>query len=238
MDKESKDRAVRRIRALREKTTERGATEAEMESALALADRLMSEYGVTETEAAQPPDYVANEEASRNRAAGFAANAVGRFTGTFIYVKDGTRSRVRVVNGRPCDVEIASYLLDLIDGAMTRAVAEFKRERAAAGLPWSRAEVNTFMLGMVANISERLDELGRARRRNVAALGTAALVPVADQQAAIKKWTGIEFQRTRSGFGNRGGSNALGAGRAAGSRVNLNPGIGAGGGKAVRLIGA
>lgn len=239
MNAEAKEKALRRVRALRAKTLENGATEAEALAAFELAERIAQEHGLDEQDIKETV-YVINEVTGMNRRACHNAwEGIQWFTRTVIYFDAGTIK----VTGRPHEAEMAAYLFDVIDNVVT---AETRRWAAAQDVAPMMRVRNAFATGMVLRLNDRLKEMARARAGAATAygarLGEGSTAMVVTNEKAIKAWLraehGVRLHKVSSSeFGSRGGQDARDQGKAAGDRVNLNPGIG-GGGKGPRLLGA
>ncbi|MGO4558296.1 DUF7168 domain-containing protein [Mesorhizobium sp. 2RAF21] len=149
-----------RIRALRDKTAARGCTEAEALAAAEKAAQLMRDHGISET------DIVMDEQSSTSdRGRSIKAKlwpVIAYCTNTaHVIVSANGRSEVQFVGHAP-GPEIAVYLRQVTEGAVNRAVREFKTTkfyRRRRSLKSRRDAVADFTDGMVTRLRYRLFEV-------------------------------------------------------------------------------
>ena len=149
-----------RIRALRDKTAARGCTEAEALAAAEKAAQLMRDHGVSEA------DIVMDEQSSvSDRGRSIKAKlwpVIAYCTNTaHVIVSVNGRSEVQFLGHAP-GPEIAVYLRQVAEGAVNRAVREFKTTtfyRRRRGLKSRRDAVADFTDGMVIRLRYRLFEI-------------------------------------------------------------------------------
>lgn len=139
-------------------------------------------------------------------------------------------SKTVVVIGRPSDAAIVKYLTHVLVREAERLAVLYERQvrvgAERAGLPRPVEPKKGFLLGFVDAVLKRLREMRASVEK---AGGKHALVRFQAAELAVTKWM---EQRKFSAVGglNHGGGNAHAweAGRQAGSKVNLNPGLGGG----------
>jgi hypothetical protein len=137
--------------------------------------------------------------------------------------------------GLPADAEVAAYLFDLISNAI---LAEIDGYRSSSEYRSSskngRALINSFINGMEDRIGERIEELGKTKRRTVQEAAGRALVLV--KEAQIEEdfvATGIRLVRGGGSYRWGAGREGYASGAAAGGRVSLSAGV-----RATRAVGA
>lgn len=231
MDRLAKIRA--RIRQLRRMTVANGCSEHEAMRAAEIAMRLLGKYGLHE-------DDVANELSPqptfgrRRQVVDNLWSVVAKITGCEGFFTRGDWLRF-VYFGRPADVAVAEYLHDLLDGAFRRECADFrgqseylrrrKRKTRAAAM-------KAFQQAMVARLRRRLFRLWW--RRAAASGDTAGFM---DNSAGHLGRLSADLARRGHSFKtmvdlslpDRRFDDSRVAGYAAGGRVGIEPGVGAGG---------
>lgn len=213
------DQKIRdRIRRLRELNVGRGCTEAEALAAAEKAAQLMRDHGIGET------DLVMDEQRSKGsrgysiKAKLWPVIATCTNTAVLIHTTNGI-SEVEFI-GRAPGPEIAVYLRDVTEGAVDRAVREFKTGtfyKRRRGLKSKRAAVADFSDGMVIRLHHRLLQAFGPVRDKVAR-------QEAEQALAIRyPDTGTVTQREAP----QRHDQARNAGWQAGERVTLANGVAA-----------
>ena len=115
-----------RIRRLLEKTTARGCTEAEAIAAAKKAAELMRRYRLTDADV----EFGAAKVKSKTGGAGVRDRlwaVVAYSTNTSAIFLQGFRENHVEFHGRDAYVEIAGYLMDLLDRAIDREIRTFKQ---------------------------------------------------------------------------------------------------------------
>jgi hypothetical protein len=222
MDNTNRAAALNRIRALMAKTVANGCSESEAMAAAAKVSELMDRYGLTYS------DFEIKQERCRKRQAtdrrhdvNLVACAIARFCNCRHWLEDG---RIQYF-GLPVDVTIATYMTDLCRSAMD---VGFKRFVASDLCPWEddvRTLRKPFMVAMAYRLSERFDAMADARGRTAMTADGTSLVVVTNA-VVEKQYLALKLKLT-PGRAPRYRDNAAAeiAGRAAGDRVNLVPGI-------------
>ncbi|MDO5606008.1 MAG: DUF2786 domain-containing protein [Paracoccus sp. (in: a-proteobacteria)] len=148
----------RKIAALLAMTTAAGCTEAEALAASAKAAALMLEYNLTATE------IHIEDQTVRSKTAGRSVrdplwNAVARCTNTAPFFLTARRgSDIQFIGPAP-GPDIAVYLFTLLNRAIDRAVADFKKApeyRRRRSTATRRQAVHDFTFGMVSRLAKRL----------------------------------------------------------------------------------
>jgi hypothetical protein len=150
-----------RIRALREKTTARGCTEAEALAAAELAAKLMRQYGLDAADIGMS-QASARQKTRRPTERSRLYNMIALCTNTAAIQDVEDEVRVLVFVGREPWPEIAAYLKVVCDRAIDRATAVFKRQpfyRRRRSIAAKRAAVEVFTRAMVGRLCIRLGEL-------------------------------------------------------------------------------
>jgi hypothetical protein len=243
-----RDKILQRIVKLRAVAEDNGASEAEMNTALSMAAKLMDSYQVEEAELAlaegegrivlevvtRTLDTNSLNGTQRHKIINCLA-AIGAFTQTKSVYR--AKSGQIIFTGHRPDVEMANYLVAVIKQALDKEYETYRKSNVAVGYGAKAA----FQVSMANRISTRLYDMFREaeKSRNDAkqavqrkalensetAKGTALVVAeIADMK---RKEVGEAFAkahpsiRTSSGFNYGRNTSAHSAGRAAGDRVNF-----------------
>ena len=215
--------AVNIIRKLLSKTVENGCTEAEAMTAAQKAGELMDKYGVqqSETEIKAEKCVTGNHGAHRAKPhpSQYCAKTIADFCNCVVWHRRGSGE----INffGLPADVEVATYLLRIIEGAMDRSYLTYRKathERTGMRLR------NTFMMGFVDRVNARLRDLLKARHTEtlVTTSGTSLMVvknAVVAEQWAVDGFKLAKAKSVRVAMANS--TAAREAGMAAGDKVHL-----------------
>lgn len=235
------DKIKNKILALRSKISDRGATEAEAMAALAMADKLMAEHGLSEADldvAEAKRDMRAGEFKygikTQHPCAKWCSKIIGEFCGVVTWYS----SREQASNGFGFsgDVEMYEFLLKLVHDSMNREWKDFLAKNPPRPGVSRHTEYWSFMLGMAERINEKVSSLMEAREIKVDATGTDLVVKkFAVIEAGMKEMLpGLQLRQGQS-RGIRADGSAMAQGREAGERVNLNRPLksGPGGRKAI-----
>jgi len=222
------DKIKEKILKLRAMIPDRGATEEEALSALMKADALMAEHSLTE-------DDLNLAEAKRDMSHGeygygiktqhpcgkWCSKTIGQFCGVITwYSVDSQKSNGFGFNA---DVEMYQFLLKMIHDSMNRSWKDYLAVNPKKPGLSRHTEYWSFMLGFSQSVNAKLLELMNAREVVAEATGT---------ELVVKKWAIVEaglsemmpslhLSKSRSS-GIKAHEGAIGQGRAAGSKVNLN----------------
>ncbi len=228
---EELDRVKARIKALTERTVDRGCTEAEAMAAAEMVGRLLERYALTMQEVdvrAEPCVQVQVPLGGRQRRPiDICMPAIARFCDCKVWLARATAEGAAagshyVFFGFATDTKLAAYLVAVIDRAIRTDLLAFRRENPAlSGLVLRRASLS-FQQGMAARIAERLEAMHAEREAHVAAqreAGTALIVirhqvveaAFAEARVRLHALPGLTLRRNA----------AYRAGRLAGDRVNL-----------------
>ena len=224
-----------RIQGLRAKTVENGCTEHEAIAAAAKVAALLDQYDLSLTDVEIRQDTCERAEYDTWRKNGIPLDgcvaAIADFADCRIWhEKNQFDERRYIFFGRQADVAVAHYLCDLIDRSMLIEVARFKCTPGYLGYrPGDRKTAsNSFLHGMAASIAAKLremkaqrDEAHRATGRDLV-LVKAALVDEELAKLGMSFTTRRQAPRTIA-------KHAFYSGHAAGRKIVINPGIGAGG---------
>jgi Protein of unknown function (DUF2786) len=215
---------IEKIKALLAKTTENGATEAEMLAALDKAAAMQDAYDITDAELqvakdeaailhADPPD-----TKDPHKIKWQLASAVARFCGVRIY-RHGRDTGLRCI-GMPSDIQFALWLLDNLADFVFNAL--FEHLIGCCAPPGERRIImRSFVEACCDRISDRMLELVERSKKARTSNGRE-LVVIKD--AAIKAYMkehGIHL-RSCGGYSSPNiNSAAQAAGRAAGDRASF-----------------
>ena len=240
---------VERIRALRAKAADDGATEAEAMQAAALAAKLLNKHNIAEADLRDPKEQMSADTVGAEHhssrlpdVARFVFVQIERLTETKAYNSSG---QMRFI-GVGADPEMAVYLYELIVGACER---EWKRYWTAAkkepehARRASRSYTNYVKRGFVAGfgrrVSDRLATMVQEKRDAYAAevkdkaAGTALVIKKKD--LVRQKELALNLRKGRSTRRGDGSTAGHSAGAAAGGKVNLGRPLGGSGSSAGML---
>lgn len=174
------DKIRAKISALLKKTEANGASEAEANSAMAIASKLMAEHGVTindiKENTAAARDFTKRKvnPGAKNLSVvdKFVATAIGIYTDTKVWNSKGfdgfkmgkTKMKVKYTSnimfyGYSVDVELAEYIYKICDLAVETEWKKFSRTVPAGTRAKARV---TFQLGMTLRLRDRLLEMKNA----------------------------------------------------------------------------
>lgn len=221
--------AIARIRALAAKTVDNGCTEAEAMSAAAMMGKLMDKYGIASSETEIRDEKcltgIHGGERKKRHESQWVSAAVGKYCSCRVWYRTGTGHVCFF--GLPSDVEVATYLMRVIEGAMDRAFKVYKRDPYFPKGESSRRVRNTFMNGFARRVNQRLAEMLAAREGEApkTTTGTSLVVVknavVAEQYAAL----GLRLRSTSNSRAMSYSTAAHAAGEKAGDRVHLGGAI-------------
>ncbi len=217
-----------KIIKLRSRVPERGATEAEAIAALAVADRLMAEHGITEAMLRKVEIKVdmrrgthAQRQKVQHPSSKWCLVAIGEFTHTIVWYDRG--------EGQPAmfglipDVEMAEFLLMLIHNSMDRGWKDFLLINPKLPGISRHTQYWSFMSGFAIAINHKFAELIDAREIKLDSTGTDLVVVQMNivQDAIELMIPALKLKaspkRRRNHYGH-----ASAAGRIAGDAVNLS----------------
>jgi hypothetical protein len=225
--------AIARIRALAAKTIDNGCTEAEAMSAAAKMGQLMDKYGIASSETEIRDEKcltgIHGGERKKRHESQWVSSAVGKYCSCRVWYRTGTGNICFF--GLPSDVEVATYLMRVIEGSMNRSFKDYKRDPFFPSHESSRRVRNTFMNGFARRVNARLAEMLAAREAEApkTTTGTSLVVVrnavVAEQYEAL----GLRLRNTTSQRAMSYSNAAHEAGMKAGDRVHLGSAIRGGG---------
>jgi len=235
------DKVRAKIAALVAKTTANGASEAEAVNAMAIAEKLMREHGVTlediknDTEAAH--DFIKRKFNSGVKLTimdKFVASAIGRYTDCKVWngvqyggsvrtprSKTGYKAKYManvMFFGYTVDVELAEYIYKTCESAME---TEWKRFSALLCVGSRKEERKNFMLGMALRLKDRLDYMKVQNIENSGSTGTELMVLKSQLVAAAAKKEHGKLNNRKPVTTYRD-NDAFGAGQAAADNVRFN----------------
>ena len=228
---------IEKIRKLRAKAANAVSTEAEVQAALDTVAKLMKRHGVTESDIRSSSKSGLKPVVWRGKNKSlpevrFAATAIGAFTETKAWQSQTDSGEVIKYLGMEQDVEMALYLTDLVNNAITGEWKRFCEGEASAYIGYvttsQRAKLKRdFCRAMAARIRARLMDMTAKRVADkVVTTGTDLVVLKRDVIATAQAELGLKLKdvktRRRKVY-----TRAHDAGDAAGRRVNLTKGIAA-----------
>ncbi len=219
-------RVKARIKALAERTVERGCTEAEAMAAAEMVGRLLERYALTmdEIDVRQTPCVETRVPAGglRRRPIDTCVPAIARFCDCKVWLARELTPPSYVLFGFETDTTLASYLFAVIDRAIRSELEGFRMRRPELGGMRLRQASSNFQIGMAVRVAERLTTMHVEREASVAAqrpTGTALVLlrhQVVEEafrvsSPKLRTMSGLTFRRDQ----------AFRSGRDAGERVNL-----------------
>lgn len=224
---------IRRIQALMGKTTAAGCSEAEALSAAEMVSRLMNKYQLDMTdiklkEEANCQEFDINVGYKKLTPVSFCCNAIADLTDTVVWTRVGDYGSIHIIFfGFETDVIVAQYIYTLLDRAFLVAFLDYVDVSGyKTASPKQRVKMKDgFHFGMSARINERLREMKAAQKRENSATGRdLVVVKGAVVQAELER-LGIIINSAGKGKRTQFDTNAYYAGKDAGSKVAINPGL-------------
>lgn len=235
----TKEDIIRRVRALMEKTTSAGCSEAEAMAASEMVSRLMNKYQLDLTDIKLRE--TANCQEGSPHTPTFdkdpvlrCCNAIGYLTDTRVWISYGAHGIPKVIFfGMETDVIVAKYVYDIVARAIVFSWLNYRDEVGYTAMPASRRRSVKagFEAGMVDRINARLREMKKAQQaENLASTGRDLVVVKSAIVDAEFDKLGLKLGKPRAGGGARSyDGGAFADGQRAGDRVRINPGVGADG---------
>ena len=250
---DARTKMLQRVLNLRIRAEDSASSEAEMNTALTMAMKLMDSYNIEEAELAMAEASgeirleVVTKDAATSILKGkkklhkvlFCLTGIEKFTETkFVYSRwNGTVT----FTGHCPDVELADFLVAVIKEALDREYDNYRRNTLAVGY----GAKNSFQSAMASRVNERLRNMAAERDEeraenkkqaefrmveNAATASSTALVvsEIAEQKA---KEVIAEFRKAHprirytNTYSRSSNGTAHGAGKSAGDRVNLGRAI-------------
>lgn len=248
-----KEAMVRRIKALLAKTIDRGATESEAASALEKAQDMMRAHGL-DREAIEAEAFVEELFQSKRAVRGFywghdLCHGVSLMTGALGFAR---KSDEITFAGRESDAIFARWLLDLLDGFVTRNAAAYVNQTGGAkAIGAKRASRDDRQDSLFAGMRVQCDpETDLTRRTRIASFGLGVCSRLSERMAKLATNETMERRRQaktqlmrdgmrlRTGAPRAGPSDkaAFNAGRAAAETAGFHHPVNHGNG--VRAIGS
>ncbi len=220
-----------RIKALADRTVDRGCTEPEAMAAAEMVGRLLERYALTmeEVDVRQEPCVQVEVAAGgkRRRPIDACVPAIARFCDCKVWLARGEAQAHYVFFGFETDTALAAYLFAVVTRAIETGVAGFRASHATlAGTTLRRASAS-FQGGMAVRVAERLEALHASREASVAAQRPTGTALMLVRHRLVEEAFRARKVRLRSlpGLAMRRNA-AFRAGEAAGDRVNLRRPVG------------
>lgn len=229
---------LRRIKALQSKTTAAGCTEAEAMAAAALVARLVDRYGFSNADLNAPEKVPVTEDTylGPDKTLGrifFLSGTVASYCDckawSTVEYHNGKRCEVLKFFGQEADVAMAIYLMHLLRSSMFSCWVDYRPSRPQH-IKLTHAR-RTFEAGWMRRVHERLVQMKAARNgfrdehsgktgRDLVLVKNAVVTEAFAKRAAELRMR----TSTRSGPKARS-ADVYAAGRAAGDKVQINPGV-------------
>ena len=218
------EKVIEKILALKAKTPEKGATEAECKAAIEKAAELMAKYQIKEEDLAKlkfEKDFRKGEfqykQKQEHPVVKFCQYAIGKFCGVKTW--RSTWQRKGCCAGLNADVEMFEYLMALIHDAMELGWKEWLKQNPKQPGDNRHAQYWGFMGGFGASIREKLEEM--TPKEQVGETGKSLIVLKNALVEDYCKTLDLNL-RTSTSKGLRVDMKARAGGQAAGAKVNLN----------------
>lgn len=224
--------AVARIKALLSKTVENGCTEEEASAAISKAGELMDKYGIESSETDIREEVcitgIHGAERLKIHESTWIATELAKYCDCRVWRKTGTGQIAFF--GIPADVEVATYIMRVVQGSMDRGWKIFTKSPDYPSWEVSRRVRNTYMASFASRVNARLREMRIARHTETLVTTSGTSLMVVKQQVVAEQFaqSGLQIRKS-SGTTSRQHSNsdaARNAGQAAGSKVHLGGAIG------------
>lgn len=227
-----------RIKALTEKTVANGCTEAEAMSAAEMVGRLLERYALSMDEIEIRSSRCVQREVSlggkRRRPIDGCVPSIARFCDCKVWLAHATdendlasagtaRGKRYVFFGFETDADLATYLFEVIDRAVTTETQNFKQTHPRLREVRLRQGTASFQHGLVARVAARLDAMHEERETSVKAhRSTDTALILAKHQVVDDAFRETEVRLvSMSAVGARLNGRAYREGWAAGNKVNL-----------------
>jgi len=234
-------RVKARIKALTDKTTANGCTEAEAMAAAEMVGRLLERYALSMDEIEVREARCVQVEipigGTRRRPIDSCVPAIARFCDCKVWLARGpgagapadTPAIARYVFfGFETDTSLAGYLYKVIERAMATELHAFRLGKPGLRGVQLRCASDSFLHGVAARVAARLDATHDEREAHVGAqraTGTALIL--AKHRVVDEAFAETDVRLVASGaIGRRRLAGAYREGWAAGGRVNLNRPVG------------
>ena len=221
-------RVKTRIRALAEKTTSNGCTEAEALSAAEMVGRLLERYALTmeQVDLRQTPCIQLEVHAGgqRRRPVDGCVVAIARFCDCKVWLTRGELGVTYVFFGMETDAMLGRYLFEVVGMALRTELAGFKARNLRLRDVGLRRAGESFQHGMVARIAARLTADKADREVTVATQRAAGQALMLIKQSLVDEAFGALQTRLVSTrrAARRVVRSAYQDGLQAGDKVNLN----------------
>lgn len=218
---------IEKIKALRSKIPENGATEGEAMHALEMAQRLMEKHQISEADLNRRDfeNIMAQAEMDQPQkqihpAYKFCGARVEQFCGLVVWQSyNRQRKKTLKLFGYKEDVEMAEYLLELIKGSMDRGWKEYVKTHPKRRDVSRHIEYWSFMVGFAERVNEKIEEL--AQKTEVTTGTDLVATKTAVVQEALN--TLLPGLKLRVSNGQQAvQAAAYGKGQEAGDKINLN----------------
>jgi len=221
-------RVKARIRALAEKTTSNGCTEAEALSAAEMVGRLLERYALTmeEVDLRDTPcvELQVFAGGQRRRPIDGCVVAIARFCDCKVWLTRSDLGVAYVFFGLETDAMLARYLFEVIASALRTEVAGFKQRNPRLRDVRLRRASDSFLHGMVARVAARLAAMHAEREATVAAQRSTGTALILAKHQLVE--TAFRATQTRLVSARRPARRVIRSayqdGLEAGNKVNLN----------------
>ena len=196
--------------------------EAESQAALRKVRQLMASYAIDEDEKEEECIYCTDLFTSASRMS-YSCQIIARLaamqTGAFIVqVRSGSSTSLRAY-GSKAELEVTSYLADVLEGAVRKELA--KRRRENPSLYYGVTGSNSFYLGVYEALKNRFESSGREEES-----AEMALVMIRDENERLVRdfvFSGTSLVKRKTSH--RYSQSARDGGRDFGSHLRINPAL-------------
>ena len=252
MDKK-REKILRKIHALQDKTVASGCTEEEVQAAIEVMNQLMTEYNLTIEDIQEEyfdfnEDYVwSSSGTTNNNPVKFCMWALGEFCEVRVWLgkrwdtENRQQRHATTFFGEKRDVELAKYLFHVINNSVHREAERFKNYDMNYFFGDRNQKTNiikSFKIGMTKRIAERMMEMVRERSKVMNENQKSGIIVykkgAIDQELEKLNMKFSKGAKSKIGYID---DNAYSSGKQAGNKVHLGHGV-AGSKNSAKMLGA
>lgn len=229
---------LQRIKHLAARTVERGCTEAEALQAAEMLGRLLTEHGLSmsdiEIKETRCETHTAETGTKRADETRFYCNALAEYTNTKVWLSTEIDGRKTIkFFGMPADVQVASYLYQVIRSAFIAEKDRFNLAGQKSGQAHGAKAAHDFKMGFCIRVAQRLRDM--AKDKKAQGQGGGRDLVVVTMAVVQRQFDEMNMKLTKGGGSVVRHGSAYEQGKDAGERVGLNPAVNHDGRAALRL---
>jgi len=185
---ENKNDILDKISALLERTTAKGATEAEAEAALLLAQRIMAKYHIELSEVVRPDQgpTIGRSSTERKAMSQWAIRLLNLVADNF-RCKTYLQNHCGAFIGEDVDLKLATEMYRMLYDFMDQGATRIRRQYRKQGLPTDGVG-DSYLLGFLRGLKEALDEQKRTENSSFALILVTPQAVVKAYEDLSKNW--------------------------------------------------